>query len=258
MKQYKLYVLDLDGTVCLGNQVLPGAAEAIATLRERGALIRFLTNSSANTPAQFAAKLNATGVACDESEMLNSGVGAAKFCSKEGYRSAFVVGEPGLIEVLAAHGVRTVNAPHGTVQPQAESTADAAIVGICRSFSYDLLNAVMQQILAGARFIATNPDATYPLEAGRLIPGAGSLVAAVRTCSGKEPKAIGKPEPYLIDLLLEETGVEPRETLVVGDRVETDIDAGRAAGCDVALVMTGVTHEPPPGVPAVADLGGLL
>lgn len=248
MRRYPLYIFDLDGTLYRGDQALPAAAETLSLLRREGSAIRFLTNNSSQTPKAQADKLNRMGIEAKPEEVLTSGVGAGDYLVREGLSRAFVVGEPGLIEVLAGKGI------HSAAE---EEESDAVLVGICRSFTYDLLNGAMQRILAGSRFVATNTDASYPLEGGRLIPGAGAVVASVRTCTGIEPVVVGKPNPFLVQLVLEETGVSAADALVVGDRYETDIVAGLEAGCDTLLVLTGVTAEAPPGQPFAESLAKL-
>lgn len=244
MRRYPLYVFDLDGTLYRGNEPVAGAAETLSRLRAEGSAIRFLTNNSSQTPEAQAAKLLSMCFEAQVEEITTSGMGAADYLVRQNSPHAFVVGEPGLAEVLTRSGIEVVD----------DDPADAVVVGICRSFTYDLLNEAMQRILAGARFIATNPDSSYPLEGGRLIPGAGSIVAAVQTACGKEPVMIGKPNPYLIEMILSETGIAPTDALVVGDRFETDIESGRRAGCDTLLVLTGVSASAPDGQACVASV----
>jgi ribonucleotide monophosphatase NagD (HAD superfamily) len=121
-----------------------------------------------------------------------------------------------------------------------------------------LINQGLQWLLRGLPFIATNSDATYPLEEGLLVAGAGATVGALTGCSRVEPFVVGKPNPYLIECILTATGEAPENTVVVGDRYETDIVAGLSAGCRVHLVLTGVAREAVPGVPSSTDLRGLL
>src|SRR5579862_454389 len=249
MRRYPLYIFDLDGTLYRGAQAIPGAAETLAELRKIGSLVRFLTNNSSQMQEFQAEKLTKMGIVADPSEILTSGVGAANYLVQHELSSAFVVGEPGLKEVLQSKGISVVGA---------SERAQTVVVGICRTFTYELLNGALQQILAGATFVATNTDATYPMEEGRVVPGAGSIVASVQTCSGVEPIVIGKPNPLLIQMMLEDHGIEPRDALVVGDRYETDIFSGERAGCDTLLVLTGVTHQPPPGQPSARTLLELL
>jgi len=249
MRRYPLYIFDLDGTLYRGSQALPGAAEVSSELRRSGALIRFLTNNSSQTPEFQAAKLSGMGIQAAPEEVLTSGVGAAVYLSEHGLTSAFVVGEPGLIEVLGDKGVKSV---------QPLEPADVVVVGICRALTYEWLNQAMQQILGGAKFVATNPDVTYPMEGDRLVPGAGAVVAAVQTCSGVQPVMIGKPNPTLVEMTLRFAGVAAKDALVIGDRYETDIVSGLRAGCDTLLVLTGVTKATPDGQPSAESLFELL
>jgi 4-nitrophenyl phosphatase len=238
MRRYPLYIFDLDGTLYRGSEAIPGAAETVAQLKAGGALVRFLTNNSSQTPDAQSAKLVSMGIEAKPEEILTSAVGTAQYLAEHVLKRAYIVGEPGLVEILASRGIHAADA---------EEECDAVVVGICRSFTYDLMNQAMQRLLKGAAFVATNTDATYPMEGGRVVPGAGSIVAAVRTCSGREPVVIGKPNPFLVEMVLRETGVAAADALVIGDRYETDILSGQAAGCDTLLVLTGVTREAPPG-----------
>jgi 4-nitrophenyl phosphatase len=210
--------------------------------------VRFLTNNSTRTRDYFADKLCRMGIAATPEEMYNSGFGAGRHLVEVGHRRTFVVGEPGLVQTLREAGVQVVE----------EERVDAVVSGLCRSFSYDLMNAAMQRILLGAEYVATNRDATYPIEGGRFTPGAGSIAAAISTCSGVEPFVVGKPNPYLVRLAMEEAGLSPEEVLAVGDRLDTDIESGRRAGCDTFLVLTGVEQVAPEGQQHGATLRSLL
>jgi 4-nitrophenyl phosphatase len=246
----KAYFFDLDGTVYRGSAAVPHAPESIAELRRRGAAIRFLTNNSAATPVGTAEKLDKLGIPALPEEVVTSGMAAGAYLKSQGLRRLFVIGEPGLTEVLGEYGLSVENDRPGAF--------DAVLCGICRSFTYGLLSEAMGAIRSGARFVATNPDPTYPLEGGRLEPGAGALVAALRTCSGVEPYVCGKPQPDMVRLALESCRVAPHEALLVGDRADTDLAAAEAAGVAGALVLTGVTTSPVEGYPSMADLRELL
>jgi 4-nitrophenyl phosphatase len=199
------------------------------------------------------------GIEAYPSEVVTSGMAAASYLVREGLTELFVIGEPGLVEVLREKGLQVANASEdGQVEPLEGRAFDALVCGICRIFSYRLLSAGLQAIRADTRFVATNPDATYPMEGGRLEPGAGSLVAALRTCSGVEPYVAGKPSPEMVELALKSCGAAAKDALVIGDRTDTDLVAGVAAGCPTVLVLTGVTDSAPAGVPAINDLRGLL
>lgn len=258
MRQYGGYIFDLDGTLFRGNEALPGAVETVAELRRRGAAVRYLTNNSSLTREAYLKKLRGMGFEAGLAEVYSSAIGTASYCLDEGLGSAFVVGEPGLVATLKDAGIRVLNADEQGLVCEEADPARAVVVGIHKSFNYQIASGAMQQILQGARFLATNRDATYPLEGGRLIPGAGAIVAAIATCSGEEPVVIGKPNPFLVEFVIRESGLSSADMLVVGDRYETDIESGRRAGCDTHLVLTGVTKTPPEGQSWSEDLRGLL
>jgi len=184
------------------------------------------------------------GIPTEASEVMTSSVGLARRLVADGIESVFVIGEDGLRATLAPEGIRESEHPQ------------AVVVGLCRSFNYDLLTAAMRHVRSGAALYATNPDTTYPVEGGLLIPGAGSLVAAVAAASGVTPLVIGKPSPYLVELVLAEAGVSASEAVMVGDRLDTDIESGRRAGTGIALMMTGVEAVAPTDVPCWDSIVG--
>jgi 4-nitrophenyl phosphatase len=233
VKPYRLYILDLDGTLYRGEEPCEDAIDSVAKLQAK-ATVKFLTNNSSVSRPNYVRKLNRLGFAAREDDIHSSATGAAHWLRENRFSSAYAVGEQGLFDTLRAGGIELVN----------DRQADAVVGGLNRQFTYDILNEAMQQILGGAKFVATNVDSTYPMEAGKLIPGTGSLIAAIQSASGTEPFVIGKPNPYLIEMILRETGIPPTETLVVGDREETDIVSGQQSGCDTHLVLTGITQEP--------------
>lgn len=247
MRRYPLYILDLDGTLFRGTTPIPGAVETVAALRDHGAAIRFLTNNSTQTRVEFAEKLRALGFEAQPHEVYSSAYGAAERLKGRVTR-AHVIGEAGLVLELASAGIE-----------RCDEDVQAVVVGLCRAFDYAMLTLAMQPLLDPVvEFIATNRDATYPMEHGRLIPGSGAIVASLVTCSGREPTTIGKPEPFLIERILEDAGMEPSEALVVGDRVDTDIEAGLRAGCPVHLVLSGVSSFAPEGIPSSLDITAIL
>ena len=247
MRHYPLYIFDLDGTLYRGDEVIPGAQDTLAALRARGAAIRYLTNNSTRSRATYVNLLSRMGFAAHPSEVYTSALATAEYL-RGSIAVAHVVGEAGLTIALEDAGIRV-----------SERAPDAVVVGLCRALSYELLSRAMQHLLAPrVRFVATNRDATLPLEGGSLVPGAGAIVAALATCAGREPELVGKPSPFSVEWILREAGVSPGDALVVGDRFETDIVAGQRAGCPVHLVLTGVTRGAPDGVPSSAQLADLL
>lgn len=243
----KLAILDLDGTVYRGSEPCPYAPEAICDLVESGVAVRYLTNNSAAEQEVVSEKLMAMGVPCEPDWVYGTGPAAARYCRDEGWRRVFVVGEPALERAVQATGLEVV-----------DHDADVVLAGICRGFTYDWMNAALQCLNAGSRFVATNLDPTYPKEHGRFEPGAGSIIAALRTCSGRDPILVGKPEPTMVLQILQDCGVAPEDALMVGDRPDTDLESGRRANVPTWLVLTGVTFEPIPGQPGSPDLRGLL
>jgi 4-nitrophenyl phosphatase len=246
-KRYAAYIFDLDGTLFRGDEPVPGAAESLRRLAEGGARLRYLTNNSTRSREFYAAKLNGMGFLAKPEEVYSSGLGTAKYLNEQGLGSAFVVGEQGLRDTLMSDGIRME-----TLNP------DAVVVGLSKSFNYDQMNQAMQLIRTGAKFVATNADATYPMEGAHFVPGAGSVVAAIRTCSETEPFVVGKPNPYLVKMILADLDLASSEVLVVGDRDDTDIESGRRAGCDTCLVLTGHASKGLAGELWLDDVNGLL
>ena len=256
---FKAYFFDLDGTVYRGSEPTPHAQETLAELRTRGACIRFLTNNSGADPQLVAEKLRGIKIEAEPSEVVTSGMAAARYLTAKAMKRLFVIGEPGLVRILRSNQLVVANADDDeVVRADEDGPYDAVVCGICRSFTYDHLNASLQAIRNGAAFVATNTDATYPVENGREEPGAGALVAALQTCSGVQPHTCGKPKPDMIFMALESCGVEPKEVLVIGDRVDTDIAAADAAGVPSVLVLTGVSKSAAEGVCTIRDLREII
>lgn len=224
------WVLDLDGVVWLAGRPIAGVDEAVARLRGAGVRVLFATNNSAPTRAQLHKSLAHCGITADDADLLRSSDVAAGMLAPGS--TALVVGEDGIIEALGSRGV--------TVVP--EGPADAVVVGITRSFTYDDLTRASAAVRAGARLVATNEDATFPTPEG-LVPGAGALLAAVATASEATPEVAGKPHPPTADAIAARV---PRGELrtVVGDRPSTDGALAAQLGVPFALVLSGVT---PPG-----------
>ena len=256
--RYPLYIFDLDGTLYRGSEAIPFAVEAVTMLKSLGSKICYLTNNSGQTRDFFLKKLRDMGFPVELEDIESTAHGTAIQLLASGVSQAYVVGEPGLVLTLREEGIHVVNADHdGTVYPEG-GPSQAVVVGICRQFTYELMAGAMTRIRTGQEFIATNRDSTFPLEGGKLIPGAGSIVAGIQTCAGIEPFVIGKPNPFLVSLVLERFGCSPEDALVVGDRMDTDILCGIAAGCATHLVLTGVTETAPEGQASSPDLRGLL
>ncbi|HZT65983.1 MAG TPA: HAD-IIA family hydrolase [Acidimicrobiales bacterium] len=225
------WVVDLDGVIWLADQPIPGSAEAVAALRQRGVRLVFVTNNSSLRVADYVAKLAGMGVDAAPEDVLTSAQAAASLL--EPGTSAVVCGGPGVTEALEERGV----------EPRRDGPADAVVVGWHRDFDFARLTAAATAARAGARLIGTNQDATYPTPDG-LLPGAGSILAAVEVAAGVEATVAGKPHPPIIELLRQRAG--PIE-LVVGDRLDTDGALARALDAPFGLVLSGVTRQAPEG-----------
>jgi 4-nitrophenyl phosphatase len=220
------WVLDLDGVVWLAGRPLPGAPEAVARLRAAGERVLFVTNNSGPLLAEHVAKLQAAGVAAEAADVVSSAHAAASLLGAGD--TAYVLGGPGVVEALGDRGVDVVDT---------STKPTAVVVGRTTSFDYDALAHAAGAIRAGARFIATNLDPTFPTPDGQ-VPGAGALVAAVQVAAGVEPEVAGKPFPASA-AAVRERAADVR--VVVGDRPDTDGLFARRVGVPFLLVLTGVT-----------------
>ncbi|WP_438434234.1 TIGR01457 family HAD-type hydrolase [Gorillibacterium sp. sgz500922] len=228
------YIIDLDGTLYAGTEPIPEAAPFLAKLKEEGSPYLFVTNNSSRTPEEVARHLREVArIPAEPEDVLTSAQAAARYQADAAPGSrVYAIGEAGLLRALKAAGLVLVDDP-------AAEPPDAVIQGIDRAFSYAKLHAASAAIRAGAAFIATNPDLQLPTELG-LTPGSGSLAAAIRAASGREPVWIGKPSPIIMDYAVQKLGLPPGEIWVVGDNLRTDIAGGLAAGCRTAWVLTGI------------------
>jgi NagD protein len=234
-RPYAAYIFDLDGTVYLGDRLLPTAGEAITRLRQRGARTVFLSNNPTHTRAAYAAKLTRLGLPTPEADILNSSQVMVDFLSARlpGAR-LFVIGEPPLCADLRAAGFELAEEAAGV---------DAVIASFDRTFVYRKLQVGFDALRAGARFFATNGDRYCPVPGGGE-PDAAAIIAALEACTGVQCEAIvGKPSRYTIDAVLKLVGRPPADCLMTGDRLETDVKMGLEAGMDAALTLTGATTE---------------
>lgn len=229
---WKAYLIDLDGTLYHGNRMILGADRLISDLQAADIPYLFVTNNSSRTPAEVAAHLQQLGIPADEEHVCTSAVAAAQYVAEQ-YPGSKVapIGENGLLEALREAGI-TCDEQH----------PDVVIQGIDRSFTYEKLTKAARMIASGARYVLTNPDLQLPAQDG-LMPGAGTIAAAIKAASGVEPIVIGKPSGILMKFAIDRLGLRNKEVAVIGDNMLTDISAGVNAGCGTILVLTGVTTE---------------
>ena len=237
-------ICDLDGVVYLGESEVPGSGDALRRLDAAGWRIVFCTNNATRTPADSAAKIErVSGFSAKPEDVVTSAQAAATLL--DAGSTVFVLGGEGLEQAIADRGC-LISSDWRVV--------DTVVVGLDPGLSYDRLSTAVLAIGHGARFVASNHDATYPTLEG-LRPGAGAIVAAVTRATGVEPEVAGKPHAAMRRLLASKTD---GEVWLVGDRDDTDLAMGRAEGWSTALVATGVTQSPsePPTI-AVSDLAAL-
>jgi phosphoglycolate/pyridoxal phosphate phosphatase family enzyme len=233
MKLYDGYIFDLDGTVYLGEALLPGAGETIAELRSQGRRTVFLSNNPTHTRQAYARKLTRLGLPTPEVDIINSSVVMVDFLQREmPGANLFIIGEQPLENELREAGFNLI---------EDAMQVDAVIASFDRTFAYRKLQIAFDAIRAGARFFATNADRYCPVPGGGE-PDAAAMIAAVEACTGLPVEAVvGKPSMYMTSAILNILGLPPERCLMTGDRLETDVQMGINAGMDSALTLTGAT-----------------
>lgn len=227
------YIFDLDGTIYLGEKLIPGAGETIERIKSLSKKIIYLSNKPLQTREDYAAKLTRLGIPTRAEEVINSSLVMARWLSGEAPGATiYVIGEAPLIQELVRAGFR-ISEKAGEIQ--------YVIASFDRTFDYRKLNIALQAIKRGAHFVATNPDRTCPVEGGE-IPDCAAMIGAVEGTTGKKVETVvGKPSDIMIRVAVDYMGLRPQDCVLVGDRLETDMVMGKKAGMAAALVLTGVT-----------------
>lgn len=231
----KGFICDMDGVIYHGNELLPGAAEFVNWLQKENKRFLFLTNSSERSPRELRQKLQRMGIDVDESHFYTSALATASFLSTQSPGcSAYVIGEPGLVNALYEAGI-TMN----DVNP------DYVVVGDTRNYNFENIQRAVKFIFKGAKLIGTNPDYTNPLETG-IAPATRALVAPIELTTGMSAYFVGKPNPLMMRTGLKLLGCKSEDTAIIGDRMDTDIIAGIESEIDTILVLSGVSdiHTP--------------
>ncbi len=235
-RTYTLYAFDLDGTIYLGDELLPGARELIEGLRARGSAVRFLTNNPTRDPDAYAEKLAGLGVPTERGEIVSSLVTTIGWLSEHAPEAVvFPIGEAPLERALTEAGFRLSRDP---------AEIDVVIASFDRGFAYEKLQIAFDALWfqRRARLIATNPDRFCPVPGGRGEPDCAAIVAAIEACTGVRCEAnLGKPNPAMLDAALAGIDADPADCIMVGDRLGTDIRMGLDAGMATAVVLTGET-----------------
>jgi NagD protein len=234
IKSKKGFICDMDGVIYHGNKLLPGVKEFVGWLKSEKKSFVFLTNASERTPKELQEKLKRLGIEVDHSHFYTSALATASFLASQRPKgSAYIIGEAGLINALYNVGYTMNN-----VNP------DYVVVGESKSYSFDRIEHAVNLVLRGAKLIGTNPDITGPTENG-ITPATKALIAPIEMATGRNAYFIGKPNPLMMRIALKNIGMSPEETIIIGDRMDTDIVAGIESEIDTALVLSGITdlHE---------------
>jgi len=239
LKNIKLAIFDLDGVVYRGISLIPNMEKNIKVLKENSIKVVYNSNNSTITRQMFVDRLKNLSIPSKITDFYTSAfITAAEITKIKENSKIYVIGEIGIREELKAFG-------HDVLRNVKDfNEIDFVIVGLDMKINYKKIATAQRCILEGkAQFYATNPDTTYPWADG-IWPGAGVMVNAVQTCTGKTPvKIFGKPEPHGLKLILDDTKISPKNTWMFGDRLDTDILAGKRAGIMTACVLTGVTSK---------------
>ncbi len=238
-------IFDLDGTIYLGDQALPGAVDVVAELRSAGKRVLFVSNKPLEPRGVYAQKLTHLGIPAAEEDVITSAYVLGFYLKQHApHLRLYVIGEEGLRSELAGYGLHVL--PEFSAQDETQvidaAGVDAVVAAFDRSLDYRKLNTAYQALVRGARFFATNADKTCPMPGGA-IPDAGATIAALRHMTGREVDLLaGKPSALMIQVATELLQVPANRCLVVGDRLETDILMGQKAGAITALVLTGASN----------------
>ncbi len=226
----KGFICDMDGVIYHGNQLLPGVNEFLAWLEDSKKSYLFLTNSSERSRRELQQKMDRLGLSIGEEHFYTSALATAMFLAAQRPGcSVYAIGEPGLINALYDAGL-TMN----------EVSPDYVVMGETRSYNYEKIERAIRLVLGGAKLIGTNPDLTGPAESG-IVPATRALIAPIERATGKQAYYVGKPNPMMMRHALTLLGTEREETVIIGDRMDTDIIAGIETGIDSVLVLSGVT-----------------
>ena len=225
------FIIDMDGVIYHGNKCLPGAKDFVNWLVKSKKNFLFLTNASDKTPKELQEKLKRMGIEVDKSVFYTSALATAMFLNSQRPKgSAFIVGEPGLINALYNVGYTMNN-----IDP------DYVVIGGTTAYTYDAIEKAVNLVLGGAKLIGTNPDVTGPIENG-IAPATKALISPIEMATGKTAYFIGKPNPLMMRNALKKINTKREDAVIIGDRMDTDIIAGIESEIDTVLVLSGITN----------------
>lgn len=226
-------ISDMDGVIYRGGELIPGADKFVETLIQNEIRFLFLTNNSEQTALDLKRKLEGLGInGVTEDNFITSAMATAKFLARQSSsKTAYIIGGGGLASELYKEGFSIT-----------EKNPEYVVVGKTNSLNFEMLKKAVTFITKGAKFIATNPDVIDPVENG-IEPACGSIVAAIETATGKKPYIVGKPNALMMMIAKYKLGVHASETVMVGDRMDTDVVSGMEAGMKTCLVLSGVSDR---------------
>jgi NagD protein len=226
------FIIDMDGVIYHGNRLLDGVNEFVTWLENSGKRYLFLTNSSERTPKELHEKLKRLGINVGEEHFYTSALATAAFLASQNPNgSAYVIGDAGLIHALYSAGYTTNN-----VNP------DYVVVGDTHGYNFEKIELAINLVRKGARLIGTNSDVSGPVETG-ITPSTKALIAPIEIVTGKEAYFVGKPNPLMMRIALKILGLKREESIVIGDRMDTDIRCGLESEIDTLLVLSGITNR---------------
>lgn len=232
IRQKKGFICDMDGVIYHGNKLLPGVKEFVDWLKSEKKQFVFLTNSSERTPRELQEKLQRLGITVDRNHFYTSALATAAFLASQRPKgSAYIIGEAGLINALYNVGYTMNN-----VDP------DYVVMGESKSYSYDRIEKAVNLVINGAKLIGTNPDVTGPVEDG-IAPATKALISPIELATGKNAYFVGKPNPLMMRIALKKLGLQREDSIIIGDRMDTDIIAGIESEIDTCLVLSGITDR---------------
>jgi len=250
------YLIAMDGVIYRGSQLIPGADRFVNELRSREVPFRFLTNNSQRTRRDVTTKLERLGIHVDEEHIFTCAMATARHLARQKPGgTAFVIGEGGLLMALHRNGYSIV-----------DKDPDYVVVGEGRTLSFEMAEAALEMILAGAKLVATNLDPNCPTQHGTR-PGCGAIVAMLEAAAGVKAFSVGKPSPVMLRAARKELGLSTDETIIIGDTMETDILGGVQSGAKTILVLSGGTrredlsrfaYAPDKVVESIADLDPVM
>ncbi len=243
LKDKQLFLFDLDGTIHLGSSLIDGAKELLEEIKKQGKKYMFFTNNSSRTKDEYITSLGNMGLEVTYDDIITAGYSTAIYlANKKQNANIFVVGTNSFKKLLSEHGLNVIETPDNNI--------DFVVVGLDFELNYEKIRTACELVSNGAEFIGANPDLMFPIPGGKSLPDTAAICKLIEIPTGKQPIYLGKPSNEILEYCTTLTGVSKADTVVVGDRLYTDIACGFNNGCDTILVLSGeskaedIEHSP--------------